>query len=65
MSAVFHIKYRGGFLRFEGRRVNRTDARNATPFTSEADALLKAHQLKLDPDFLEVVPANQTTKEVA
>ena len=61
MSAIFYLKYKDGYLHLhEGmRKVSRVAShQHATPFISEADVWIAARKLKLDSDFVEIVPAN-------
>ena len=65
MSAVFHIKYCSSYLHVHEsmRKVSWVaEARQASPFTSEAEAWIAARKLKLDPDFVEVVPQNSESE---
>lgn len=67
MSAIYYLRYKGGFLMFHDgvRKVTRVSlSRHATPFTSEAEVWLAARRLHLDSDFVEVVPASAINEEL-
>jgi hypothetical protein len=60
MSAIFIIKYSGQPLRVPDMTL--VPAREATQFTSEADAWRAAHENHLAPELCRVVPLDEALK---